>query len=152
MRTIFCIDITQEIDSDCLLVNCEEWSINRHTKINYSWPKVGTNKEIKHSVFRGPLSIIMALFSNGCWLAMISNKTTNARIFIHFLKKMIDWCSNNDNFGFKNLKIILDNCPYHKSKEAIEYFKTLRHKAYFLPPYSPSLAPIEFMFGWIKKR
>ena len=24
-------------------------------------------------------------------------------------------------------------------------------KIYFLPPYSPSLDPIELMFGWIKK-
>ena len=94
----------------------------------------------------------MALFTNECWFAIISNKTTNTQIFIHFLKKMIDWCNNNDNFGVKNLKIILDNCPYHKSKEAIEYFKTLRHKVYFLLSYSPSLSPIELLFGWIMKK
>ena len=67
--------------------------------------------------------------------------------------KVIDWWSDNDKFGSKkNLNVILDNCPYHKSKKAIEYLKTLKLKLYFLPPYSPSLAPIELMFGWIKKK
>ena len=150
MRTIFCIDITQELDSDCLLVNCDEWSINKYTKINYSWTKVGPNKEIKNSEFRGSLSIIMALFSNGYWLAMISNKTANTQIFINFLKKT-DWVVIMTILILKLKIIILDNCPYHKSKEAIECFKTLRHKVYFLPPYSPSLSPIKLMFGWIKK-
>ena len=152
MIMMFSIDITQELDRECLFISCDEWSINKHTKVNYSWTKVGINKEIKNSIFRGSASIIMALFSNECWFAMVSNKTTNTQVFIYFLMKMIDWWSDNDNFGSKNLNLILDNYPYNKSKKAIVYLKTLKLKIYFLPPYSPSLALIELMFGWIKKK
>ena len=92
----------------------------------------------------------MSIFSNGCWFAMISNATTNTQVFIYFLNRMIEWLIKNNKFGFKNINLILDNCPYNKSKEAIKNMQKLPIKIYFLPPYSPSLAPIELMFGWIK--
>ena len=151
MRKLFSLQITQELNSDSLLVNWDEWSINRHTKQNYSWPKIGTNKEVKNSIFSGSSPIIMSIFSNECWFAMISNATTNTQVFFYFLNRMIEWLIKNNKFGFKNINLILDNCPYHKSKEAIKNMQKLPIKIYFLPPYSPSLAPIELMFGWIKK-
>ena len=39
---------------------------------------------------------------------------------------------------------------FHRSIETIDYFRWTSIKIFFIPPYSPSLAPIEMVFGWIK--
>ena len=150
LRCLFSIQISQEIKSDVLIINWDEWSINRHTKLNFSWSKVGLNKEVKNSSFVGSTSMIMAILSNGCWFSMLTNDKTNSKIFIHFIIKLNKWLESNNMFEYKYIHLHLDNCPYHKSMETIDYFRRTSMKIFFLPPYSPSLAPIEMVFGWIK--
>ena len=94
--------------------------------------------------------MIMAILSNGCWFSMLTNDKTNSKIFIHFTIKLNKWLESNNMFEYKCIHLYLDNCPYHKSMETIDYFRRTSMKIFFLPPYSPSLAPIEMVFGWIK--
>ena len=94
--------------------------------------------------------MIMAILSNGCWFSMLTNDKTNSKIFIHFIIKLNKWLESNNMFEYKYIHLHLDNCPYHKSMETIDYFRRTSMKIFFLSPYSPSLAPIEMVFGWIK--
>lgn len=48
--------------------------------------------------------------------------------------------------------IIMDNAPFHKSMGLQEVFNKYNHQLVFLPPYSPTLNPIENMWGTIKER
>ena len=94
----------------------------------------------------------MSIFSNGLWYAMLTNSTTNSEIFNHYLIKMNDWINKNKLFGYSKVIILLNNWPYHKSKRTIDKIKNINLNLMFLPPYSPSLAPIELIFGLIKQR
>ena len=51
-----------------------------------------------------------------------------------------------------NVWITLDNAPVHTSYKSMEILKWLKIEAYFLPPHSPELAPVELFFRWIKKK
>ena len=152
LRKLFSIQTIQEIHPKFLIANWDEWSINRNTKLNYSWSKIGANKETKNSVFVGSISIIMCIYSNGCWFAMMTTSTTTSQVFIHFMSKMNEWLCKNNNFNYERLHLYLDNCPYHKSKIIVDYLSKLKMNIFFLPPYSPSLAPIELAFGFLKRK
>ena len=65
-RKLFSIQTIQAINLKILIANCDEWTLNRNTKLNYSWSRVGSNKETKNSWLIGSISIIMTIFSNGC--------------------------------------------------------------------------------------
>ena len=152
LRKLFSVQISKELNPAILIANWDEWSINKNTKLNYSWSRIGGNQEVKNASLVGSISVIMTIFSNGVWFVMLTNNTTNSYIFTHYLDKMNNWINNNNMFGYSSIYLMMDNWPYHKSKETTERLKNLNIKTIFLPPYSPTLAPIEIIFGWIKKR
>ena len=149
-RKLFSLKFLSDINPKSLIVNWDECSINRNTKLNYSWSVIGMNKEIKIASLTGSISIIMSIFSNGCWFAMLWNTNTNSQVFLHYISKINEWLNCNKLFGYDNIYMILDNCSYHKSSETIKQLWNSEMKIVFLPPYSPSLAPIELIFEWIK--
>ena len=151
-RKLFSLKFLSEINPKSLIANWDECSINRNTKLNYSWSVIGMNKEIKNASLTGSISIIMSIFSNGCWFAMLWNTNTNSQVFLHYISKINEWLNCNKLFGYDNIYMILDNCSYHKSSETIKQLWNSEMKIVFLPPYSPSLAPIELIFGWIKRK
>ena len=65
---------------------------------------------------------------------------------------MIDqWIDAHKQREYKSVLIILDNCPIHRSKLAIEYMKSTKSVFKFLPYYTHSLAPIELVFANLKR-
>ena len=70
--------------------------------------------------------------------------------FEFYLKSLASWLDYNKYFGFKRTSVILDNCSSHKAKIILDYLKTQSWSIYFLPPYSPQLAPVELAFNHIK--
>ena len=52
----------------------------------------------------------------------------------------------------KKVHFFLDNARYFKNQKVREYLKTSKIQMHFLPPYSPSLNPIERLWKWMKER
>ena len=47
---------------------------------------------------------------------------------------------------------MLDNAPIHQSKETQAIFRQISLPTLFLPPYSPTLAPVELFFRYLKSK
>ena len=71
------------------------------------------------------------------------SKATSIAHFLEYIKS-----SNND---FKATVIVIDNFASHRSKLVREKAKELGLYLVFLPPYSPDLNPIEFIWKSIKR-
>lgn len=52
----------------------------------------------------------------------------------------------------KNIVVILDNFSSHRAKATIDYANEIGIELVFLPPYSPDLNPIEYIWKSIKKK
>lgn len=52
----------------------------------------------------------------------------------------------------KNIVVILDNFSSHRAKTTIDYANEIGIELVFLPPYSPDLNPIEYIWKSIKKK
>lgn len=56
----------------------------------------------------------------------------------------------NNNLG-KRIIIILDNFRSHRAKDTVEFAQTNDIELVYLPPYSPDLNPIEFIWKSVKR-
>ena len=83
---------------------------------------------------------------------IICTGTTNSKkfwIFLMLLKKFIEiWTP----IKAENVILTMDNAVIHHSKITLKAVTALELKILLLPPYSPSLAPVEWVFGICKKK
>ena len=56
----------------------------------------------------------------------------------------------NSEYSKKTLTILFDNASIHKSSLIFKVKEFLKIKLLFLPPYSPELAAVEFLFKGVK--
>ena len=151
IRGLFAVKFSKQIKKETLLINIDESSINRSTKEKYSWGFKGTPIEAKNVWFRGSVSMVMAICSNGSWINFVINETINSENFMWFLKIMNSWLESNNLFGYSRALIILDNWSIHKSSNTKSLFKKMKHLVFYIPPYTPDFSPVEMSFSLIKR-
>ena len=133
------------------IINIDEAWYNRSIKQNYSSLPTGRSERIINDRWQGRAVIIFALVSSGDWIALIGNKTTNSTLFIRFLfilKKFTEICLE---LVEDPIMVTLDNSSIHLTDNTKRAAEILKMKFFFLPPFSPSLAPVEWVFGMSKK-
>ena len=149
-RCLFSVKFSQAFDSKTLIINVDESSINRKVKQNYAWSERNNPKEYQNTPFKESLSLILAILSNGAWYSMLTNSTINSKLFGHFINKMNAWITDNQNFNFRKIVMILDNWSYHRSAKVLKKLQNMGVGIMYLPAYSPWLAPVELTFSYIK--
>ena len=152
MQWIFSKMVIDFIAEKKIIFNVDESTYSRSIKCNYSWLPLGESSAIINSNWTGKANVIFGLSTDGNWLAVISDKTTNSVKFWRYLLLLRKFVTIWMKVDSENVVYTLDNAPIHvslKTKKAAEQLET---KLFLLPPYSPSLAPTEWVFGVSKKR
>ena len=90
-----------------------------------------------------PLFGFMSLNGNNCVSPVRQAKTDDLMEFMQCIR-----CANNDG---KPIGVVLDNAAIHKAKAVMEHCCQLDIHLIRLPPYSPSLNPIEYLWKDGKK-
>jgi putative transposase len=76
---------------------------------------------------------------------LISKIIQRKKMFVSFLREILF-----HNPG-KGIVLILDNFPSHRSKDSAKCAEECGIKLIILPPYSPDLNPIEFIWKSMKR-
>ena len=152
IRSLFSVKLAKFINSQTLLINIDESSINRNVKSHYSWGFKGIPIETNNSAITDSVSTIMGICSNGSWINLIVNDTIDSTKFVWFIKIMWNWLRSNDWFGYSQVAILLDNWAVHKSVVARNALEKTGCIIFFLPAYSPDFAPVEFWFSLMKRK
>ena len=71
-RTLFWDTFSKTLMPDTLIVNIDECTIGRGCRAAYSWSVKGANQEWQNIRITGSLKIILAITSNGWWLALFT--------------------------------------------------------------------------------
>jgi putative transposase len=71
--------------------------------------------------------------------------SSKAESVCEFLEKIVE-----ENKG-KIIVLVLDNSKTHQAAKTVTKAKELKMKLVFLPPYSPDLNPVEFIWKTIKR-
>ena len=83
-KHLFCICFVDKLRGIRVLFNVDETSINKETKINYSWLPTGISSRIRNIGFSQSTNIIGWITSKGRALWQISTTKTNSKEFIRF--------------------------------------------------------------------
>ena len=140
------IDLYQNITN----INMEESSLTKAVKTSYSWlPRekviplliVGTGRAV----------VLFALFSSGDWIWYITKDTTDSKNFWKFLILLAKFIELWTQLNILEWRIFLDNASIHLSDKTRHTSKKLGLRMRSLPQYSPRLAPVEIVFGMMKR-
>ena len=151
LRILYSIRFSRVIRSEFLLINIDESTFSNSVWNYKSWLKKGVNCEILSERFKGSASLVLAITSEGDYFGAFLKSRLNSRSFIDFLSRLDDWIQNYLMKDDRNIVLILDNWSIHRSKETRIKMKQSRKKIWFIPPYSPSLAPVELAFAQLKR-
>ena len=152
LMILFVVLLMDLINDSKWIVNIDESSLSRLTKTDYTWGIKGVPVVTKNVRFIGSLNIITAISTSGYSYSTILTETTNSKIFIQFLKQLVNNLKLNEKVKETEILIVMDNSQVHQSKIVIEHLQLWGVKYLFLPSYSPELAPVELFFGILKQR
>ena len=150
MKCLFAAKIIPNLSKYDMLINIDESSFSRLTKLTHSWLKKGQPWKLMNIEFINSSSLITAMTSNRKVFAASTNGSVNTSIFIEFLKKLKEFIEIHDRTTIDRCMIILDNAVTHRSKKLQEYIKENNVRLAYIPPYMPELALIEKLFAKLK--
>lgn len=125
----------------------DEVHFQRSTSIIRSWSLKGIVSEIKSPPVKEKISFFGAMGADNGQLIIMEANPFCAVSFRSFLETVMKKATTK-----KKILMVLDNARYHHAKMNKEFIKEIksRMELIYLPPYSPELNPIEFL--WKKTR
>ena len=119
LMILFVVLLMDLINDSKRIVNIDESSLSRLTKTNYTWGIKGVPVVTKNVRFIGSLNIITAISTSGYSYSTILTETTNSKIFIQFLKQLVNNLKLNEKVKETEILIVMDNSQVHQSKIVI---------------------------------
>ena len=95
--------------------------------------------------------MLAALDTDGKAFFALTHATTNSEVMMMFLSHLCRTLNQEEADWKDKTVLLLDNARYHSSQETRDYLRKMQVKVMFSGPYSYSTAPIELLFGGIKK-
>jgi transposase len=151
LQSLFSVYLAKKLNKIDMLVNVDEATFSRNTKAHYSWLKRGKSCFISNISLKGSISIISWIMTNGVSLSASVSGRINSKVFAEYLDKLFKYVETICQIPIRRIWLILDNCAVHRSKKIKEVLREKECHVWFLPQYSPELAPIEMYFGRLKK-
>ena len=151
MQAIFCCRIMDFISSKHTIINIDEATFTKNVQQHYSWLPRGKDSLIINLKWRGSLSVVFALYDDGNWIWMFTKSTITSQRFWWFLMILTIYTEDVLGKSIESVKITSDNAQIHLAKRTQIIINYLGLNMHMLPPYSPQLALVEWVFGMTKK-
>lgn len=156
MMNFFIYKLYKLIKNNYALICLDESCFNNNKLPRKGWniPKIndvalepGRIKSLSLTLIIDELRVVMT---------DINEKTNNRHTYKDILISLNEKIEND--FDLKQKKkdnkivLIADNVPFHKTKENIEYLKTIGINVMYTPPYQPDMNPVESAFSFLKSK
>ena len=131
LKLLFTVVFSNLVDNSQILVNIDETSFLRTTKINYSWSLKGEIWSVSNISFKESVYLICAITSIGDLYALFLTNKNNSSSFIKFIGKMMVWLWVDLNIDLNRIVLMLDNWSIHRSKKLRSPSIVLGDQLYF---------------------
>ena len=91
LRILYTIRLVKTLNDKILIINVDESSFLNDLWNERSWLKRGVNSEIILMGFRGSVSLVLAVTSDGDYFGVTLGSRLNSDSFIHFISRLNDW-------------------------------------------------------------
>lgn len=109
LQLIYSIRIGREISEKVLLINIDETNLSPSVFNNRSWLKRGVACELITKRFKGSVSLVLAITSEGDFFGITLNTALNSKVFIEYLKMLRRWVNTTYMHKWNKIVVILDN-------------------------------------------
>lgn len=125
----------------------DEASIRSDDPLMRTWGLKGQTPTVKTSGQRQGINVISALSNSGGFWYHVFSERFNSEVFIECLQDLI---KNRK----KQIYIITDGHPVHKSKAVASFLEKNEHRLrlFILPPYAPDLNPDELVWNHLRQK
>jgi transposase len=133
--------LTQANEEGGIIHFGDEAGIHTEQLKGTSYAPKGKTPVIKSTGSRLKINVISSLAKNGVMRFMTYTKTMNCRLFINFLKRLVQSSAGHKVF------LIVDNLRVHHGKMVKEWLSMHKNEIelFFLPAYCPDLNPDEYL-------
>jgi len=131
------------------LVFLDESGFNKHLRRRYGYSYVNEKAYINVPGNRNiNRSLLCAINMQGIVAFEYRTGAFNGELLVNFLETKLApyFASNRDHV------LIMDNVPFHRSKNVTTALSRLKINKEYLPPWSPQLNPIEEFFSMVKAK
>lgn len=156
MIILYLLKLDSLLDNDCSLYCLDESTFCENRKTIKAW---SNSKDKMKKINFGRLSSVSII-------GIISRSTMhswefgcgaiNSDAFVKFIQNFEKQLKESKNAEKRldegKIYIILDNAAFHASKKTQNKLSKSKINFVFLPVYSPTLSPIEYVWGRVKKR
>jgi transposase len=110
-----------------------------------TWAPVGQTPVVVRSGAKHRVNMLSSITMEGKLHFMVHNDTVDSSVFIDYCKKLL-----TDDGG--TVFLVIDNAPYHTSKETAKFVESTNGKLrlFFLPTYAPETNPDELVWKNVK--
>jgi len=142
-------EIKALINAFTALVYIDASHIRDYQALQNNWFPQGEQKQIKTYGQHGKVTLYGSLDYSTGELFVLEYDKIDAVVFKHFLQNL--W-ENYKAKGMTKIIIVLDNARVHHAKMLEDFLEELKDniQLVFLPPYSPNLNHIEYVWKWLK--
>ena len=134
------------------IINIDESVLNSTDERKRGWTGFRVRNKVTNSQRLSQMNLIIGVASTGELFYTVNHGRTNQTTFIYFLCKLVQVLDSQDLKWRSNTVILIDNAPYHRSRQIVSRYIDLKLPLMFLGPYHFKLAPAELMYSWIKNR
>ena len=142
--------LKSDLKSKVLLNIDESWLSNMDLRA-MKWGFKGENNNLEKKTMNPRISLIVGIDTLGNIYYSISQSNSNSKMMDIFFKELTLKLDVDRPNWRKTTILLIDNAPYHTSKDTIETLETLRFPTMFLAPYAYDVAPCELFFAMFKK-
>jgi len=97
------------------------------------------------------LTLIAALDTEGRLYFALTHANTDSDVLLVFMKHLMRQLDGEDPGWAERTVFLLDGARYHTGEEMREYLRKLQVQVIYSGPYSYAAAPIEMVFGALKR-
>lgn len=142
-------EIRSSLNATTSLLYIDASHVRDYQALQNTWFPQSKQKKIKTFGQHGKVTLYGSLDYATGELFMLEYDKIDAIVFKHFLQSLWEHYRAK---GMTKIIIVLDNAKVHHAKMLEELLEELKENIQFefLPPYSPNLNHIEFLWKWLK--
>ena len=105
-RVWFSCKLCEQINRRTLLINIDETSFSNSVFHNRSWFQKGNSGEAFNIWFKGSISLVLAVTSEGEYFGSLIKQSVNSVIYTQFLENLEGWLRKRKEYQFNNIVLI----------------------------------------------
>ena len=133
------------------IINIDESWINDTNFTRKMWCPTDAAATITQRAVTPRLTLIAALDTEGRLYYALTHANTDSDVLLVFMKHLMRQLDSENPSWAENTVFLLDGARYHTVEEMREYLRKLQVQIIYSGPYSYAAAPIEMVFGALKR-